>query len=67
MMRAIFLPAEADAPLVVDSDGVESHPFAEEESGLLASEGTDHRVRIFLITRGVTMSCRPPPMESSAK
>jgi hypothetical protein len=67
MMRTIFLPAKADAPLIVDTDGVASHPFAEEESGLLASEGTDHRVRSFLITRGVTMSCRPPPMESCAK
>ena len=89
LVRTVFPPAEANAPLVVDSDGVlafavslESFqtvagrdgemfefgdcmelgqfpqgytldvrrerarfPFTEEEGGLLAGEGTDHRVR----------------------
>ena len=89
LMRAIFLPAEADAPRVVDANGMlalavslksfqsvagrdgemfefgdcmelgqfpqgytldvrrerAGFPFLEEEGGLLAGEGTDHRVR----------------------
>lgn len=89
LVRAIVFPAETDAPLVVDSDGVlafavsfeslqtvagrdgevfeigdsvelgkfpqrntldigrerTGFPFAEQDGGLLAGEGTDHRVR----------------------
>jgi hypothetical protein len=91
LVRAIVFPAEANAPRVVDADGVlafavsfeslqtvagrdgevfefcdsvnlgkfpqgntldiwrerSGFPFAEQDGGLLAGEGTDHRVRIF--------------------